>query len=108
MTENGHAYIFSGAMVSKKGFDGLPGDLQGIDMATARQAQAEVLPWSIDFLVSQRKAWTEEGGEVINLSAADQAELMKRRAPLGDGILKTKAEPKPLWEMLLAAAKRDQ
>ena len=108
MTETGHAYIFSVAMLSKKWFDGLPADLQGIVMSTARQAQGEVLPWSLDFLVSQRKAWTEKGGEVITLSAADHAELMKKMAPIGNDIVKTKAELKPLWEMLLAAAKRDQ
>ena len=108
MTETGHAYIFSVAMLSKKWFDGLPADLQGIVMSTAKQAQGEVLPWSLDFLVSQRKAWTEKGGEVINLSAADHAELMKKMAPVGDDIVKTKPELKPLWEMLLAAAKRDQ
>ncbi len=95
-------------MLSKKWFDGLPADLQGIMMSTARQVQAEVLPWSLDFLVSQRKAWTEKGGEVITLSAADHAELMKKMAPVGDDIVKSKAELKPLWEMLLAAAKRDQ
>ena len=108
MTETGHAYIFSVAMLSKKWFDGLPADLQGIVMSTAKQAQTEVLPWSLDFLVSQRKAWTEKGGEVINLSAADHAELMKKMAPIGGDIVKTKPELKPLWEMLLAAAKRDQ
>jgi TRAP-type C4-dicarboxylate transport system substrate-binding protein len=108
MTETGHAYIFSVAMLSKKWFDGLPADLQGIVMSTAKQAQGEVLPWSLDFLVSQRKAWTEKGGEVINLSAADHAELMKKMAPVGGDIVKTKPELKPLWEMLLAAAKRDQ
>jgi len=108
ITETGHAYIFSVAMLSKKWFDGLPADLQGIVMTTARQTQGEVLPWSIDFLVTQRKAWTEKGGEVINLSAADHAELMKKTAPIGDDIVKTKPELKPLWDMLLAAAKRGQ
>jgi hypothetical protein len=33
---------------------------------------------------------------------------MKKMAPIGDDIVKTKTELKPLWEMLLAAAKRDQ
>jgi TRAP-type C4-dicarboxylate transport system substrate-binding protein len=106
ITETGHSYIFSVAMLSKRWFDGLPSDLQAIVMTTAKQAQAEVLPWSLDFLVSQRKVWVEKGGEVINLSAAEHAELMQRMRPIGDDIVKTKPELKPLWEQLLASAKR--
>jgi TRAP-type transport system periplasmic protein len=106
MTETGHAYIFSTAFLSKKWFDGLPPDLQAAVMETAKQAQAEVLPWSLDFLVSQRKAWIEKGGEVITLSAADHAELMQKMRPIGDDIVKTKPELKPLWDQLLVAAKR--
>ncbi len=106
MTETGHAYIFSVAMLSKRWFDGLPADLQAAVMKTADEAQKETLPWSLDFLVSQRKAWAEKGGEVINLSAAEKAELMQKMSPVGDDIVKTKPELKPLWEKLLASAKR--
>jgi TRAP-type transport system periplasmic protein len=108
MTETGHSYIFSVAMLSKKWFDGLPNDLQAIVMTTAKQIQTEVLPWSLDFLVSQRKVWVANGGEVITLSAADHAELMRKMRPIGDDIVKTKPALKPMWDMLLAAAKRGQ
>lgn len=106
MTETGHAYIFSVAMLSRTWFDALPSDLKAIIMTTADQAQSEVLPWSLDFLVSQRKAWAEKGGEVIALSAADHAELMEKMRPIGDDIVKTKPELNQLWGQLLAAAKR--
>ncbi len=76
------------------------------DVDRRRRRKAEVIPWSLDFLVSQRKVWVEKGGEMINLSAAEHAELMKKMAPVGDDIVKTKPELKPLWDMLLAAAKR--
>jgi TRAP-type transport system periplasmic protein len=106
ITETGHAYVFSIAMLSKRWFDGLPADLQGIVMATANQVRAEVIPWSLDFLVAQRKAWAEKGGEVIALPAADHAELMRTTAPIGDDIVKTKPDLKPLWDQLVATAKR--
>ena len=106
MTETGQAYIFSIAMLSKRWFDGLPPDLQGIVMATARQAGAEAIPWSLDFLVAQRKAWAEKGGEVIALPAADRAEMMAKLASVGDDIVKTKPELKPLWDQTVATAKR--
>jgi hypothetical protein len=77
-------------------------------MDTAEQVKAEVIPWSIDFLGIQRKAWVEKGGEIIHLSDADHAELMKKMAPVGDDIVKTKPDLKPMWDQLLAAAKRAQ
>ncbi len=106
ITETGHAYIFSVAMLSKKWFDGLPNDLKAIVMTSAKQAQTEVLPWSLDFIVSQRKTWTNNGGEVITLSAADHAELMQKMRPIGDDVVKTKPELKALWDLLVAAAQR--
>jgi TRAP-type C4-dicarboxylate transport system substrate-binding protein len=106
MTETGQAYIFSIAMLSKRWFDGLPPDLQAIVMATSRQAAAEAIPWSLDFLVEQRKAWVDKGGEVIALPAAERAELMAKLASVGDDIVKTKPELKPLWEQMVATAKR--
>jgi TRAP-type transport system periplasmic protein len=106
MTETGHSYIFSVAMLSKRWFDALPADLQAAVITTANEVKAEVLPWSLDLLVSQRKAWTQKGGEVINLSAAEHAELMQKMRPVADDIIKTKPELKPMWDTLLAAAKR--
>jgi TRAP-type C4-dicarboxylate transport system substrate-binding protein len=106
MTETGQSYIFSMAILSKRWFEGLPADLQAIVNATSKQAAAEAIPWSLDFLVSQRKAWADKGGEVIALPAADKAELMAKLAPVGDDIVKTKPDLKPLWEQMVAAAKR--
>ena len=108
MTETGHAYIFSVAMLSKRWFDGLPDDLKTAVMQTAEQVKAEVVPWSLDFLVAQRKQWVAKGGEVIHLSDPDHAELMTKMRPIGDDIVKSKPELKPLWDSLLAAAKRGE
>jgi TRAP-type C4-dicarboxylate transport system substrate-binding protein len=105
MTETGQAYIFSIAMLSKRWFDGLPPDLQGIVLATSRQAGAEAIPWSLDFLAEQRKAWVDKGGEVIALPAADRAEMMAKLASVGDDIVKTKPDLKPLWDQMVATAK---
>jgi TRAP-type C4-dicarboxylate transport system substrate-binding protein len=106
MTESGQSYIMSVAMVSKKWFDGLPPDLQAVIMTTSKQAGADVIPWGLDFLVQQRKVWIDKGGEVISLSPADHAELMQKMSTVGDDIVKTKPELKPLWDLLNATAKR--
>ena len=106
MTETGHSYIFSTAWLSKRWFDGLSRDLQAILLATSKQVELEVIPWSLDFLVQQRKEWADKGGELITLPAADQAELMQKMRPIGDDIVKSKPELKPLWDTFIAAAKR--
>jgi TRAP-type transport system periplasmic protein len=106
ITESSQSYIMSVAMVSKKWLDGLPPDLQTIIMATSKEVEADAIPWGLDFLVQQRKVWAEKGGEVITLSPADHAELMRKMSTVGDDIVKTKPDLKPLWDMLNAAAKR--
>jgi TRAP-type C4-dicarboxylate transport system substrate-binding protein len=106
MTETGQSYIFSAAMVSKRWFETLPADLRELVMATAKQAADEVTPWARDFIISQRKVWTDTGGEVIALPAADKAEMMSKLSSVGDDIVKTRSELKPLWEQMVATAKR--
>jgi TRAP-type C4-dicarboxylate transport system substrate-binding protein len=106
VTETGQSYIFSVAMLSKRWFDSLPADLQGLVMATAKQAGTEATPWSLDFVISQRKVWAERGGEVIVLPPGDRAEMMAKLASVGDDIVKTKPELKPLWDQMVATAKR--
>jgi TRAP-type C4-dicarboxylate transport system substrate-binding protein len=107
ITETGQAYIFSAAMLSKRWFDGLPADLQAQVMAAARQAETEVTPWELDFLAAQRKVWVDKGGEFIALPAADKAEIMAKVATVGEDIVSTKPNLKPLWDLMVAAAKRN-
>src|SRR6266481_3059486 len=101
MTETDQAYIFSIAVLSKRWFDGLPADLKGLVMAAAKQAEAEVTPWALDFTDSQRKLWAEKGGETITLPAADKAEMMAKLASVGEDIVKTKPDLKPLWDQMV-------
>jgi TRAP-type transport system periplasmic protein len=105
-TETGQAYVFSVAMLSKRWFDGLPADLQTAVMAAAKQAEAEVTPWETDFLISQHKVWTGKGGELITLAADDKAEILAKVAPVGEEIVMAKPVLKPLWELMVATAKR--
>ncbi|MEA2945077.1 MAG: hypothetical protein QOI40_407 [Alphaproteobacteria bacterium] len=106
MTETHHAYVLTIAVVSKRWFDGLPADLQTAVMTTAKQVEGEIIPWSQDFLVSQRKVWVDKGGEMVPLPEAERKELMQKMSTVGEDIVKTKPELKPIWDLLLVAAKR--
>jgi hypothetical protein len=59
-----------------------------------------------DFLAQQRKIWVEKGGEIDALSPAVKDEMMAKLSAVGDDIVKTKPQLKPLWGLLRAAAKR--
>jgi TRAP-type C4-dicarboxylate transport system substrate-binding protein len=107
-TETGQSYIFSMAVMSKRWFDGLPADLQEQVMAAAKQAETEVRPWALDFIASQRKTWTENGGELIALPDAEKTELMAKLAAVGDDIVKTKPVLKPMWDQLVATVKQNK
>jgi TRAP-type C4-dicarboxylate transport system substrate-binding protein len=105
-TETSQSYIFSVAMLSKRWFDGLPADLQAQVMAAAKQAETEVQPWVLAFVAAQRKVWTGTGGELIALPDADKADILAKLATVGDDIVKTKPVLQPLWNQLIATAKR--
>jgi TRAP-type transport system periplasmic protein len=106
ITESDQAIVFSEAFYSKRWFDALPADLKAAVTAASAKAGTEALPWGIAFVEAQRKEWVAKGGELIALSAADKAELQTKMAPIGDEIVKTKPELKPLWDQLVATAKR--
>jgi TRAP-type C4-dicarboxylate transport system substrate-binding protein len=103
LTESNHAYVFSISMVSKRWLESLPPDLQDIVVSTGKEASDEVLPWSLDFVAAQRKVWVAKGGELINFTPDDSAELMKTMAPIGGDVIKTKPDMQPLWNLLNTA-----
>lgn len=106
ITETDQSYVMVVVLVSKKWFDGLPADLQAITRAAATQVNNEIRPWALDFLLEQRKAWVGKGGELIALSPADKAELAARYHTIGDDIVKSKPQLKPMWDLLVATARR--
>ena len=106
MTETGHYYVFSYAAMSKKWHDALPPDLQKIVADDADKMAHEIVPWDMREIETQRKVWTDHGGELISLPPDEQAELMKRMAPIAEDVGKTRPAIKQMYEQLLAAVKR--
>ncbi len=106
LTETGHYFVFSVAELSQKWFEALPADLQAIVRKDADQAAQDVVPWQENFLALQRKVWTENGGELIHLPPAEQAEMMRRLSTVGEDLTKDKPASHAMYELLLAAVKR--
>src|SRR5271166_3450339 len=105
ITQTNQPFIFSMAFLSKKWFDALPRDLQTILDTDADKAAAEVDPWQADFFVKMSKVWLEHG-EIINLPANEQAELMSSVETVGEDVVKRKPHLAQAYAVFVAAAKR--
>jgi TRAP-type transport system periplasmic protein len=105
ITQTNQPFIFSMAFLSKKWFDSLPKELQTILDTDADKAAGEINPWQADFFVKMSKVWSEHG-EIIDLPADEQAELMKSVESVGQDVAKRKPELQKAYEVFAAAAKR--
>jgi TRAP-type transport system periplasmic protein len=105
ITETNQPFIFSMAFLSKKWFDGLPNNLQTILDTDARKAAAEVDPWEVDFYAKEKQIWAQHG-EIINLPANEQAEMMTTLEGVGQDVVKRKPELGATYAIFAAVAKK--
>jgi TRAP-type C4-dicarboxylate transport system substrate-binding protein len=105
VTETHDAMVTSIAMVSKPWYDRLPADLQKILVEEGEAVQKELFDWTVDFNNKARQLWTERGGELIKLPAADQAELMKRLSTVGDEVVAAQPRLKEVYDLLVQTAR---
>ena len=96
------------AMVSKSWYDKLPPDLQRLLMEEGEAVQKELFDWTVEANNKARALWTEKGGELIKLPAADQAEFTKRVATVGDEVVKSQPAIRPVYELLVESARANR
>jgi TRAP-type C4-dicarboxylate transport system substrate-binding protein len=87
-TEIGQPYVNTIVVMNKKWLEALPADLQKIVRDDAATNSTGIIPFVTDFYAAQRRAWTDQGGELITLPADEQAAFMsnlrhRRRAVEG-------------------------
>jgi TRAP-type C4-dicarboxylate transport system substrate-binding protein len=105
VTETHDAMVTSIAMVSKPWYDKLPPDLQKVLVEEGEAVQKELFDWTVEFNNKGRQTWTEKGGELIKLSPADQAEMMKRLSTVGDEVVASQPRLKEIYELMVQTAK---
>ncbi len=98
VTESG--MIVSVLWVSKAWLNKLPKPLQDQVLKTGRDLE----PWAghnaKGFIDRAEKVWTKNGGTVLRLSNAEEAEVKKRLAPLGNEFLGANPATKDMYELL--------
>ena len=105
VTETHDAMVTSIAMVSKPWYDKLPPDLQKVLVEEGEAVQKELFDWTVEFNSKGRQTWTEKGGELIKLPAADQAEMMKRLSTVGDEVVAAQPRVKEVYDLMVQTAK---
>jgi TRAP-type C4-dicarboxylate transport system substrate-binding protein len=106
VTMTRHASIFIVAECSKKWLDSLPEDLrQIVDRVGASEAKA--FPKTADDITAKAtKRWTDGGGELIELSAAEHAEMVKSLASVGADVAKSKPKVQEAYQLVTEAVAR--
>jgi hypothetical protein len=71
----------------------------------ARALEPEIQAWANSYEDKMLAQWKSAGGEVLRLSTADQAELMKRMAGVGEKVVKDRPALKPAYDQLLVTSR---
>jgi len=98
------SFIPSVLYMHKTWLDKLPQADREVVLAVGRELERPMTNEAIKFAEEAWKIWRADGAEIIQLSAADRADMVKKLAPIGDEILGTNPKTKELYEILKAAA----
>ena len=86
--------------VSKRWMKKLPKNLQDLVIKTGRDTEIFAAKFAANANKKAEALWKKNGAEVIRLSAADQAEINKRLAPLGDEFLGANPKTSKMYGIL--------
>lgn len=101
-----NARILALGAVSKPWLDKLPEDLRRIMIEDGRAVHKEAQDWTHQFSAGLFGKWREAGGEVIDLPAADRAEMIQRIGPIVEEVARENAAVKELYDLVIATAKK--
>lgn len=102
----GESIVCPAKFVNKRWFDGLPADIRNIMLEEAAKSDDINLASNVQTVAKMYEIWKKAGGVVIELPAADRAELRRRLQPIGDEVFKDLPQVKSAYEVLKAAAQR--
>jgi TRAP-type transport system periplasmic protein len=106
VTETNQPAIFTIIEISQKWYDTLPKDLQQLVDRDAASESVKINPWALEFRRKMQKTWVAQGGELIKLPAAEQAQMMSTLATVGQDVSKSSPTLHEAYETVIAAAKR--
>jgi TRAP-type C4-dicarboxylate transport system substrate-binding protein len=106
VTEIGQPAVFVAVEINKNWYQSLPEDLQKVIDDDAAAGQAAIGPLAGEIVGKARKGWTDTGGELISLPAAEQADMMKTFLAADAEVAKAKPELDAAYKIVTDAAAR--
>jgi TRAP-type C4-dicarboxylate transport system substrate-binding protein len=108
VVETGQPYVSSIAVLSKKWVEGLPPDLQKIVRDDALKVSTGIVPFINQFFDAQRKVWTDSGGSLVSLPAADQVAFMSKISSIGLDLSASKPDLNAAIKIVMASAAKNK
>jgi TRAP-type transport system periplasmic protein len=106
VTETGQPAVFVMVEVNKTWYESLPPDLQKLIDSEGATQQKAIGPVAEDIVGKARKGWTANGGELIDLPAGEQAQLMTTFSDTVAGVAKEKPALYDAYKLVSDAAQR--
>jgi len=106
VTETGQPAVFVMAEVNKAWYESLPADLKKLIDDDASAQQKAIGPVAEDIVGKARKGWVANGGELIDLPADEQSQMMKTFSEAVDGVAKEKPAIYDAYKVVSEAAQR--
>jgi TRAP-type transport system periplasmic protein len=106
VTETGQPAVFVMVELNKAWYDSLPADLQAILDRDAAAGQKAIAPVASDIVEKARKGWTANGGELISLPPAEQAQMMQTFSSAVAEVAKAKPPLYAAYQIVSGAAQR--
>jgi TRAP-type C4-dicarboxylate transport system substrate-binding protein len=108
MVETAQPYVNVVVVMNKKWLADLPADLQKVVRDDADATTEGIFSYVTDFHTAQLKAWTDQGGELINLPADQQAALSAKISSIGSDLSKDKPGLDKAVALVAESAARDK
>jgi TRAP-type transport system periplasmic protein len=108
VTRIGQPFIFLIVEVSQKWRNSLPEDLRQIVDDDTKKLAIAINPISESYFVNAQKEWQQKGGELIDLSPADQSAMMESMSSVAADVSKKNPELAAAYQVVADAAKRDK
>jgi TRAP-type C4-dicarboxylate transport system substrate-binding protein len=106
ITEIHPSIVVSVFYVNKRWFDALPADARQTVVDAGAKVDRELYPWTVGAIERANKVWTDNGGQLLRLPPAEQAQLMSQLRSVADRVLGANPEVKAEYGELVKVAER--
>jgi TRAP-type C4-dicarboxylate transport system substrate-binding protein len=106
ITMTGQPSIFIIAEVNRKWYESLPPDLQQTVDRVGASESATIEPQVEDLTTQAKKGWVANGGELIDLPAAEQEQMLKIVSSVGEDVSQSNPQLHAAYELVTGAAER--